>query len=903
MEVTFSIKYRADLGQRLCISGSISELGCWDETEAIALKQEGEDRWCGTVSVDGRRKEFAYYYLVKDEKGEVLRREWKRMHRLRIRAPFRSIYMDDHWINRPPNSPFYSSAFYDVIYRHEEYLCEDTSVEREVVSERVIVQIYAPTVPRENRLYLSGSTPKLGRWNPDDAIPMCYLGKGEWATYVNVDRTLLNDLMVEFKFFMAGEERKDILWEEGDNRLFIMPKEGEYDAIYVAGMSFRNADYRPRFAGVVAPLFSLRGRSDYGIGDFGTLRSAVDWAAESHLRVLQLLPINDTTFYRDWRDSYPYNAISVDALNPIFADLSDLPPLKAPEGKALLDMARQLSSSATVPYPEVQALKEKYLWLHYIECGATAMKKRPFRQFVQQNAEWLTPYCAFCILRDKYPGKIPAEWEGYASYQSTAITSLLDSDEERERANYYRYVQFLLSEQLKSVTSYADERGILLKGDIPIGVAPHSIETWVRPELFHLNLSAGAPPDDFAADGQNWGFPTYHWRAMQADGMLWWRRRFERMATYFKAFRIDHILGFFRIWEIPRSQYSGLLGHFSPSMPYTWEQWQGLLGLCDQERERWIYPTIHREDLASEYTELWEQAMRTGLLLPTDHPEYLRLSTTEQKPLEQMARQVLGSETDLSPLIDLCREIALVEDSHSSGLYHPRIAFSSTRLYRRLSKSLQELWSRCSDDYYYNRHNELWRQTAMQRILPLLESTDMLVCAEDLGMIPKAVPEVLSELQILTLDLERMPKRHTASGWTPMGEIPYMSVCTTSTHDMPPLRLWWQSLRDTDKELYLRSQVRQVEQGSTPDVDEVCAWIVRAHLQTQAMFAILPIADLMSIDRRLHIQQPEQEQINHPENPKQHWEWRMPVAIEDLREQYADWSNSIATLVTASGRD
>lgn len=903
MDVTFSIKYRAELGQKLCITGAISELGCWDETQAIELTQVGQERWSCTVSIDGRRKELAYYYLVKDETGTVLRREWKRMHRLRIKAPFRSIYMDDHWINRPPNSPFFSSAFYDVIYRHEEYLCAEIGVERELLSERVVVQIYAPTVPRDSRLYLSGATPKLGRWDIDQAIPMCYLGKGEWATYINVDRSLLTGLEVEFKFFMATEERTQIRWEEGSNRIFIMPEEGEYDAIYVAGMSFREGSFRPRFAGVVAPLFSLRSRTDYGIGDFATLRTAIDWASSTGLRVLQLLPINDTTFYRDWRDSYPYNAISVDALNPIFADISALPKLKSPEAKALLSVGKALSQSPTVCYPEVQSFKEQYLWLHYQECGAATMKKRPFRQFVQQHADWLLPYVAFCVLRDKYPGLSPSAWSGHEVFHPMATNQLLDSDEHRERAGYHKYVQFLLSQQLQSVRTYAEEQGILLKGDIPIGVSPNSVETWVHPELFNLELSAGAPPDDFAIDGQNWGFPTYNWEIMQRDGMLWWRRRFERMAAYFKAFRIDHILGFFRIWEIPRTQYSGLLGHFSPAKPYSWEEWQQRLDIPAGSRDRWVYPTLHSSELRGENASLWERAIEAGVLLPTDSEEYFRLCSAEQRHIESLAHQVWGVKTDVTPIIDLCREIALVEDSHQRGFYHPRIAFASTKLYSHLPKPQQELWTRYTDDYYYVRHNEYWRQTAMQRLLPLLESTDMLVCAEDLGMIPDAVPEVLNELQILTLDLERMPKHYYPTGWTPMEEIPYVSVCTTSTHDMPPLRLWWQSLREDEKELYLRSQLPHEGLSKNSPVEEVCASIVRSHLETDAMFAIIPLADLMSMDKRLHIQSPEGEQINHPENPRQRWEWRMPITIEELQERYSDWSACLASLLRASGRD
>lgn len=905
MNITFSIRYRAASGQRLCISGSSPELGSWDEDRAVALSLMGEDRWGCTVKVDGRRKEFAYYYLVKDDGGRVLRREWKRMHRLSIKAPFRSIYMDDHWIDRPKNSPFYSSAFYDVIYRQTDYLFEGMSVLRSVELERVVLQIYAPTVPRGSRLYLSGSTPKLGQWMPERAIPMDYLGKGEWTTYIDMDRSLFEGLRVEFKFFISDERREVVRWEEGDNRYFILPERGAYDAFYVAGMSFSDEHHHPRFAGVVAPLFSLRGEGDSGIGDFGVLRSAVDWASSVGLRVLQLLPINDTTFYRDWRDSYPYNAISVDALSPIFADLNALPPVKAAEGAELLRRAEVLRSSPTVCYPQVQQLKEAYLWLHYRECGAVVMKKRPYKQFVQHESEWLLPYVAFCILRDKFAGKGLAQWGQYSCYDPVLMGRMLDSPEHRERADFYKYVQFVLHEQLLSVRAYAEERGILLKGDIPIGVSPQSVEVWVHPELFNLELSAGAPPDDFAVDGQNWGFPTYAWQTMQRDGMLWWRRRFERMATYFKAFRIDHILGFFRIWEIPRHQYSGLLGHFSPALPYSLDEWRVHLGLAPSDSlELWLYPVLHRSALEGADAPLWAKALEQGLLLPTASADYYRLCTTSQSEVEAKAREALGADIDLSPLVALCREVALIEDSHSPGRYHPRIALQRTKLYESWSAEQRASWDRVSADYFYTRHNEYWRQTAMERILPLLESTDMLVCAEDLGMIPAVVPEVLGELQILTLDLERMPKEATPTGWTPMERIPYTSVCTTSTHDMPPLRLWWQTLEEEARERYLVDQHSLVEIPRAAVADEdVCTAAVKAHLGSDALLAILPLADFMSVDKRLHLQRAEEEQINHPEDPHQRWEWRMPLTIERLQSEYADWGAHIRALIASSGRD
>lgn len=903
MEVTFSIKYKANWGHKLCISGSTTELGSWDEDKAIELQAEGEELWTGRVLIDGRRKDLSYYYLVKDQSGQVLRREWKRMHRLQIKEPFRTIHMDDHWINRPPNSPFYSSAFYDVLFRHEEE--SSTIVKRSLeVSEKLIFQIYAPTVPRGHQLYLSGSTAQLGDWDIHKAVQMSYLGKGEWYASIVLDRAALPSRDVWFKFFIAEDARGHIRWEARDNRQFTLPSHGRYDAIYLSGMSFEEGDYTPHFSGSVAPLFSLRGRSDWGVGDFGTLRLAIDWAAGAKQHVLQLLPINDTTYYRDWRDSYPYNAISVDALHPIYLDISALAPLKDRElQRHFEERAAQLRMSPTLLYPEVMALKEEYLRLHYEDHGAMLMRKKPFRDFVLQHAEWLVPYTAFCLLRDLNEGQAHEQWGQYACYNRIAIAQLLDSDEYRRRAGYYKYLQYLLSEQLLQARAYAEDRGVLLKGDIPIGVAPQSVETWVHPELFHLGRSAGAPPDDFAEDGQNWGFPTYNWEVMYRDNMLWWRRRFERMSAYFKSFRIDHILGFFRIWEIPRTQYSGLLGHFTPAYPLCGNFWAKQFALLGS-LEALIYPCVHAEDLQELFPRRVKELVASGLVIPIERSKFYRLSYTQQSAYASLpVERIPGGETTRALLIELCKEVALVEDMNQPGSYHPRIAFDKTKLYKRWSLEARRLWDKINHHYYYEVHNELWKRTATQRLIPLLESTDMLVCAEDLGMIPASVPEVLDELQILTLDLERMPKTPTATGLVPMHSIPYLSICTTSTHDMAPLRLWWTQLSREQREHYLANQLPHSGLWAEAPVAEVMERIVRAHLSSPAMFVVLPIADWMAIDSRLHLLAPEDEQINHPEDPHQKWAYRLPVCLEDMMDRYADWSSRIAQMLCDTHRD
>ncbi len=902
-EVTFSIKYRAEWGHRLCISGSVPELGNWDEHEAIELSSQDGETWIGHVSLDGRRKDFSYYYLVKDEQGSILRREWKRMHRLIIKEPFHTIYMDDHWINRPANSPFYSSAYYDVLFNHKENI--NKTVIREKGAEKIIFQTYAPTVPRNKQLYISGSTSALGRWQVQDALPMSYMGKGQWYVSISLDRDELDGCQLDFKHFMGDDKKQSIRWEACDNRSFALPPAETYDAIYVAGLSFDEGQYSPHFAGAVCPLFAMRHPEDYGVGDFASLRHAVDWANQASLHILQLLPINDTTFYRDWRDSYPYNAISVDAIHPIYADLGSLPPLKdSKKQRAMEAEAKKLRKLPSLAYPEVIALKEAYLRQHYADWGVAETKRKPFRNFFQLNKNWLIPYVAFCILRDRNSNTHFGEWGKYSRYAHKEILSFVEHDDQRNEAYYHLYVQYLLHLQLTDTCQYAADHGVLLKGDLPIGVAPHSVEVWAEPSLFHTDRSAGAPPDAFATDGQNWGFPTYNWERMYQDNLHWWRNRFSRMSSYFKAFRIDHVLGFFRIWEIPRYQSSGLLGHFSPAIPLGIDYWRQQFPEI-RNPELLTSPCVTRARAQQLFDRDYPELLSKGLLLGIEGEErYLRLAHGKQRHWQSMPVQsVAGGEATINKLVELCREIALVEDMSTPDTYHPRIAFEQTELFGSWPASMQERWREISYRYYYETHNELWKHTALRRIMPLLECTDMLVCAEDLGMIPATVPEVLNELEILSLDLERMPKGQTNSGWERPARLPYNSICTTSTHDMPPLRAWWQAL---GRELQGRYLVEQLPgRRLTPDSskEDIFTSIISAHIASPAMFVILPIQDWMSIDQRLHKQRPEDEQINHPENPQQRWCYRLPIDMVEAQTKYADWTKRIREMLQIVNRE
>ena len=282
---------------------------------------------------------------------------------------------------------------------------------------------------------------------------------------------------------------------------------------------------RPGFRGVgtAIPVFSLRTADDFGIGEFRDLRPVVDWAAATGQCILQLLPVNDTTRKGEWADSYPYSPVSTFALHPLYIHLQDL-GIKA--DAAFKKEQAALNALPELDYPRV--FKAKMAWIRkaFEARGAKDMASAAYKKFVKENEAWLPEYAQFCAKRDK------------------------------KEPEYYCWMQYHLDKQFCQEVDYARAKGVSLKGDLPIGVSADSAEAYWHPELFNLDSSTGAPPDYFSTDGQNWGFPTYNWEEMAKDDFAWWKARLRKMSRYFDAFRIDHILGFFRIWEIP-VEYKG----------------------------------------------------------------------------------------------------------------------------------------------------------------------------------------------------------------------------------------------------------------------------------------------------------------------------------------------------------
>ena len=799
MKLNVNIEYRTSWGESvdLCIGG-----------RRYPLIYAGEGIWETEIAKINLKTGAEYTYeVVRD--GFTVRTEWKKHLFVLPEGPApKSVSVNDMWIERPADAPFYSSAFTGAIFGRGK-----VSGHAGVENPNLQFQVMAANVRPGEVLALAAGSEELGSWGR--LIPFDESNFPIWTLPLSVTGQFA------YKFVIADKATLvPVAWEEGENRWFgAVPAKGELVVEADGHPVFSGRAWRG--AGTAIPVFSIRTEDDFGVGEFYDLKKMVDWAAATGQGILQLLPINDTTMFGTWEDSYPYNPNSTFALHPQYLHLPAAGVKADDEYKAL---QAELNALGQIDYEKVNNTKIALLKKAFAKTFKRLSATAAYKAFIEKNASWLLPYAAFCVLRDMNGTPDFSKWKGFAKYNKKKVAAFC-ADNQAE-IDFWCFVQYHLDKQLSEVCAYAHSKGVVFKGDLPIGISRTSVDAWLYPELFHMDSQAGAPPDAFSADGQNWGFPTYNWERMAQDGYAWWKARLAKMSEYFDAFRIDHILGFFRIWEIPLWTKSGLDGYFNPALPY---------------------PAYELENLGFD--------VRDGGLF--------------------------------------------IEDPRKTGHYHPRIGARSSQSYHVLDAYRRASFDRLYDDFFYRRNNEFWKDKAMQKLPALLDSTGMLACGEDLGMIPATVPAVMSDLRILSLEIQRMPKDPEQEFANPAW-YPYLSVCTTSTHDMNPIRAWWEEDRQVTERFYHNMLGGQ---GETPFYCEpwICRQILQQHLWSPAMLTVLPLQDWLSMDGALRRDDPEAERINVPANPRHYWRYRMHLTVEQL--QAADGFNATLTeMIKACGR-
>lgn len=912
MNIRFSVEYRTEYGQELMLH--LSEAGSGGLKAAVEYRMHTDDgqTWHCDIQKDWPLGTVLSYYYSVERGGATERQEWLVVpHRLELTAGGTSYRVYDHWSDLPEDSFLYSSAVSDCLMEARLSVPPVTRFVR-----TVRIRVRAPQLRKGQRLCVVGQQPALGQWKMERAVPMTEHAVGEWMADIDVSR--LYGSQMELKFVaVEGNDFSKSLWESGDNRTVTLPlmSDGEVVVYDLTEVFLPLAPLR--VAGTLVPVFSLRSKSSFGVGDFGDLKKMIDWVALTRQRVLQVLPINDTTQTHTWTDSYPYSCISIFAIHPQYVDLSALPPLADKKARIAYEQLRsELNDLPQIDYERVQEAKTGYLRLLFAQDGERVMATKAYRQFCQENERWLVPYAQYCCLRDRYGSADFSTWPAHQQWDEHDRKSLsTPGTKAYGEVAFFCYVQYLLFSQMSEAHAYARQKNVILKGDIPIGVSRYGCDVWMEPRYFNLNGQAGAPPDDFSVNGQNWGLPTYNWEEMLRDGCQWWVRRFQSMASFFDAYRIDHVLGFFRIWEIPIHSVHGLLGQFQPALALTREEIEGY-GLHWQEElfttpfiTDWVLDRVFHEKAAFVRDHFLERK--------TDYYYRMKEAFDTQRKVEAFfaalaaddgqRRDFFGKETTVQDaenlrdgLYALISDVLFVRDHRAPNRFHPRICVQLDFVYESLYDSDKALFNRLYDDYFYRRNNQYWYGEAMRKLPRLVEATRMLVCAEDLGMLPSCVPWVLDALRILSLEVQSMPK-DPADEFGHTDRFPHRSVCTFSSHDMPTLRQWWDEDWDRTQHYY---QTMLHRPGGAPH--PLPGWLARdvvgSQLASPSMLCVLSIQDWMAVDEKLRLADADAERINIPSNPHHYWRYRMHVAIEDLMHNQ-DFNANMREMVAESGRD
>ena len=656
-------------------------------------------------------------------------------------------------------------------------------------------------------------------------------------------------------------------------------------------------------AGVAVPVFSLKSSNSFGIGEFLDLKLLADWCNKVGLKMIQILPINDTRTDGSWDNSYPYKAISTKALHPIYLNLDKMGQLVNEDDREYFKQQKEiLNAKDYVDYPEVMKVKDDYFRKIFLQTWNDIKEREDYKTFFNENKDWLLPYASFCSQRDYESTRLQVETTSRDASMIPAISTNIDTSKQVSESitEFSYFLQYHLDKQLKEAVDYLHEKGVALKGDIPIGIGRDSVEAQTNPELFNLDCQAGAPPDAFATEGQNWGFPTYNWDVMEQDNYLWWQKRFRKMAEYFTAYRIDHILGFFRIWEIPSHSVHGLLGQFVPALPMGVEEIQNF-GLNFQ-KDFMTRPFINEDILYRMFGEKADFVKETFLQHSHDDIWEMRPEYDTQRKVEAWfaGKKDEESVNMREGIYALISNVLFVPDRKNPSTYHPRIAVQSDFIFERLSESEKEAFNRLYNHYYYQRHNQFWYHEAMKKLPMLTQCTSMLVCGEDLGMVPDCVPWVMEQLQILSLEIQRMPKNPQYE-FGHLWEYPLRSVCTISTHDMATLRGWWEE----DPALTARYYNQVLGQwGEVPATAPgwACEEIVRQHLQSPSLLCILAFQDWLSMDEELRYPDANAERINVPATPRHYWRYRMHLTLEDLMKKKA-FNKKMTEMIDETGRN
>lgn len=894
MTLHFFLRYKTRYGQQIFIASDWPDGDKDAPFQKVAMRYFNEELWdCVIELPEHFRQKFSYYYIVENEDGlQRMDGEGNRFLDFSARKKHPDFTVIDTW----NEAGDFRNIFYTKVFKTNGTAVKSARKTTLTVSGYTHeFRVKVPELDENETVCLLGSTEGLRNW--DTTSPVLFAKQDDW--YIGRVKLEYNGWPASYKFGVYNTaEKRFVRYEDGDNRLFRgWELKGKATILHE---EFIRLETKPwRGTGINIPVFSLRSKKSFGVGEFTDLKLLIDWCSKTGVEMIQLLPINDTSAQNNWKDSYPYAAISAYALHPIYLNLEKVAGSAGLQiVKKLSAQQKQLNALPQVDYEQVMKAKRSAMRELYDQQKDVFAETTGFKTFFEENHHWLVPYAAFCYLKEKYKTADFQRWKKFASFDASSINKLVSSKQKHyHQIAIYYFEQYHLYIQLKEMVQYAHKNRIKLKGDLPIGIYRYSCDAWMDPSLYNLDEQAGAPPDDFSSAGQNWGFPTYNWEKMEQTGFKWWQDRFKQLGYFFDAFRIDHILGFFRIWSIPLDTVEGALGRFVPAIPIDIREFES-----DQiyfDYNRYCNPYITDNILQQLFGNKVKVALDEFVVRNDDGTYSLRdVVRTQKKALQYLKKNKLTAFKNA--VFALISNVILLEEKESSGTkFHFRIDMLKTQSFKSLDDYTKGQLQWLYNNYFYERQDYFWEKEAMKKLPFLKRGTEMLVCGEDLGMVPHCVPEVMKQLGILGLNVERMPKAQHAEFFEPHGAV-YLSIVQPSTHDMSTIRGWWKEDAARTRRYY--NEIT----GLTGEAPEDCnpalvREIISRHLQSPAMWSIFLLQDVLAMSDHLRAANPDDERINVPADSNHYWRYRMHINLEDLIKEKS-FNEEFKKLIQESGR-
>lgn len=650
-----------------------------------------------------------------------------------------------------------------------------------------------------------------------------------------------------------------------------------------------------RITCVAVPVSALKSTHSCGIGEFADLVPFAEFCKKSALSMIQLLPVNDTG-----TESSPYSALSAFALHPLYLSIRDIPE-GTPYHHDIGEIKNRFESLPRFDYRGLRLAKMDLLRRIFDDNEKSILKDPALQDWIIKNP-WICEYAVFMNLKHRFCEASWKQWDKMRTPSHGEIQDRWNSPKRKADHLFYAWLQMRLDEQFSKAVSQCAALGIAIKGDIPILMNEDSCDAWANPEFFRDDLRAGSPPDDMNQLGQNWGFPIYNWDNLRDTGFSWWKERLSVASRYYHAYRIDHILGFFRIWSIPSGNSTGYLGWTTPHEAITTPELHGL-GFSG-DRLRWITEP-HIPTSAIEAVNHFDYLGSHGLLskvcnrIGNEELWLFKPTITGERDIEKanLPQPVIEA------LLYAWKDRLLQEtgrDDKGRALYSPIWNWKDTSAWKSLSseekESMGALFERKKAE-----GEQLWEAQALEILGELTRSCDMLPCAEDLGSIPQCVPSVLSQLGILSLKVVRWERIWELEGQPlrDLGSYPSLSVAASSVHDSSTLRMWWDS--EGGREAFYAAYGSE---GFTQDYCESTASAVLERIaQAGSRIVSIPLQDFLALSSDTTAQNPNDERINIPGTVSPfNWTWRLPLNLESLIKNH-HLTQAIAAICAAHQKE